>query len=110
MTIRVVLGCALQHAGLEPTRCPLGADASVTPSNTRDVMSDAVIARVSNRAIDQVVLEAAAACSVSDALQRSASDATAERVRDGTDEIFNIRVSAARVNMKRCRRASSAIT
>ena len=48
--------------------------------------------------------------SESDALQRSASDATAERVRDGADEIFTIRLSAARVNMERCKRASSAIT
>ena len=33
-------------------------------------------------------------------MQRSASDATAERVRDGTDEIFTIRLLAALVNME----------
>jgi len=47
--------------------------------------------------------------SESDPLQRSASYATAEKVRDGTDEIFTIRRSAARVNMENCERASSAI-
>ena len=31
-------------------------------------------------------------------MQRSASDATAERVPDGTDEIFTIRLLAALVN------------
>ena len=31
-------------------------------------------------------------------LQHSASDPTAERVRDGTDEIFTIRLPAPRVN------------
>jgi hypothetical protein len=38
--------------------------------------------------------------SESDALQRSASYTTAERVRVGTDEIFTIRLSAAWVNME----------
>ena len=33
-------------------------------------------------------------------MQHSASDATAERVRDGTDQIFTIRLSAALVNME----------
>ena len=31
-------------------------------------------------------------------MQHSASDATAERVRDGTDEIFTIRLPAVQVN------------
>ena len=37
-------------------------------------------------------------------MQRSASDTTAERVRDGTDEIFTIRLLAALVNMENATR------
>ena len=63
-----------------------------------------MIAQAQHRAIDQLVAEGVAALLCERWLQRSASDATAERVRDGdgTDEIFNIRLPAARVNMEKC--------
>ena len=52
------------------------------------------------RAIDQLVVEEAAALLCERWLQRSASDPTAERVRNGTDEIFTIRLHAVWVNME----------
>jgi hypothetical protein len=62
MTIRVVLDCALQRAEVhrrtdfDERGCRRNAD-----SNARDLRSDAVIARAGVRAIDQLVVEGAAA-------------------------------------------------
>jgi hypothetical protein len=78
-------------------------------SSTRDVKSthDRASGR---RGIDQLVAVEAAVLLCERSLRRSASDRTAERVRDGTDENFTICSSRQSGQDEAMRRASSAIT
>jgi hypothetical protein len=62
------------------------------------------------RGIDQLVVVEAAVLLCEWWLQRSASDPTAERVRDGTDKNFTICPSRLSGQYETMRRVSSAIT